>query len=218
MGKYLKNYINGVYAFKLLLCIFSIILLGISIAFNTKALLGTDAIAVFFNGVSNFFNLNLGLATNIINCILAVIVILIDRKYINVGTVIYALALGPSINFGINLYEAMGVTNDYVPRFLVSILAVVLAIIGLGIFISVNIGVDPWSALAIISSNKLGKSFGVMKVSLDIIALIVGFLLGGKVREMTLISAFVGGPCIQKVSEFVDNMFSKMLKFSHNKI
>ena len=218
MKEYLKNYINGVYVLKLLLCIFSIVLLGISIAFNTKASLGTDSIAVFFNGVSSFSNLNLGLATNIINCILAIIVILIDRKYINVGTVIYALALGPSINLGITLYETMGITDNYFPRFLVSILAVALAIIGLGIFISVDIGVDPWSALAIISSKKLNKPFGFMKVSIDIIALVVGFFLGGKVREMTLISAFVGGPCIQKVSEFVDNMFSKMLKFSHNKI
>ena len=218
MKEYLKNYVNGVYVLKVLLCIFSIILLGISIAFNTKAALGTDAIAVFFNGVSIFSGLNLGLATNIINCILAVIVILIDKKYINVGTVIYALALGPSINLGINFYESMGVTDNYFPKFLVSIIGIVLAIIGLGIFIAVNIGVDPWSALAIISSKRLGKSFGFMKVSIDVLALIVGFLMGGKVREITLISAFVGGPCIQKVSEFVDNMFSKMLKFSHNKI
>ncbi len=112
----------------------------------------------------------------------------------------------------------MGITDNYFPRFLISILGIALAIIGLGIFISVNIGVDPWSALAIISSKKLNKSLGFMKVSIDVVALIVGFLMGGKVREITLISAFVGGPCIQKVSEFVDNMFNKMLKFSHNKI
>lgn len=216
MKEYLKNYINGFYAFKLLLCIFSIMILGISIAFNTKAALGTDAIAVFFNGVSNLSRLNLGLATNIINCILAVVVILIDRKYINVGTVIYALALGPSINLGITLYGTMGIADNYFPRFLISILGILLAVIGLGIFISVNIGVDPWSALAIISSKRFGKSFGFMKVSIDIVALLFGFLMGGKVREITLIFAFIGGPCIQKVSEFVDNMFRKMLKFSHN--
>ena len=218
MKEYLKNYINGTYAIKLLLCILSIIILGISIAFNTKAALGTDAIAVFFNGVSNFSHLNLGLATNIVNCTLAVIVIIIDRKYINIGTLIYALALGPSINLGITLYEAMGITDNYLPRFLVSIFGIILAVIGLGIFIAVNIGVDPWSALAIISSKKLNKSFGFMKMSIDIMVLVVGFLLGGKVREITLIAAFVSGPCIQKVSEFVDNILNDMLKFYSNKI
>ncbi|MDR1628357.1 MAG: hypothetical protein LBR79_06270 [Oscillospiraceae bacterium] len=211
MKEYLKNYVNGLYAFKLLLCVFSIVILGISIAFNTKAALGTDAISVFFNGVSNFSRLNLGLATNIVNCILAIAVILIDKKYINVGTVIYVLTLGPSINWGIALYEAMNITGGYIPRFLISVLGILLAVTGLGIFISVNIGVDPWSALSIIFSKRLNKSFGFMKVSIDIIALLAGFLMGGKVREITLISALAGGPCIQKVSEFVDRMFRKML-------
>lgn len=218
MKEYLKRNVNGLYALKLLVCIFSIVILGISIAFNTKASLGTDAIAVFFNGVSTFCHIDLGLATNIINCILTVVVILIDRKYISVGTVIYALVLGPSITFGVRLYGAMGITDDYLPRFLVSALGVLLAIIGLGLFISTNIGIDPWSALAIISGNKLGKPFGLMKVIIDLFALTLGFVMGGRVREITFISAFVSGPCIQKVSEFVDNVFSKMLKFSKNKI
>jgi uncharacterized membrane protein YczE len=184
-------------------------ILGISIAFNTKAALGTDAIAVFFNGASNFSHLNLGLATNIVNCILAIAVIFMDRKYINVGTIIYASALGPSINLGIALYESMNITNSYLPRLLVSVLGMLLAVVGLGIFIAVNIGVDPWSALAIISGKKFNKSFGFMKMSIDIAALSAGFLMGGRVREVTLISTFVSGPCIQKVSELVDRMLKK---------
>ena len=194
------------------ICSLSIIVLGISIAINTKTDLGTDPISVFYNGVSAFTGLELGVATSTINVTLAMIVIIISRKYINIGTVIYAFLLGPSISFGIYIYNLLNIPETFTIRFFVSLAGCFLAFLGLGSFIAIDIGIDPWSASIILLSKKFKSSFGTMMIIVNMIVLIAGYFLGGIVGIMTLFTAAAGGPLIQRISEFLDKIFIKMLK------
>ena len=72
---------------------------------------------------------------------------------------------------------------------------------GLGIFISVNIGVDPFTAISMILRDKINSQYKTAKVICDLSSLTMGFILGGRIGSVTIIAAFIGGPVIQKVSE-----------------
>lgn len=148
-----KNYIVT-YVKKIVICTISIIFLGIAVSFNTNAMLGSDPVAIFYNGVGISTGIGMGLAANIINCILAVLVLILNKKYINIGTAIYAIVLGLSITLGFNIQVLLTIPNDLVFRFLTSLTAYAISFICLGAFMSVDIGIDPWTALAVIVSKK----------------------------------------------------------------
>lgn len=199
---------------RVVICTLSVVLLGISIALNTRAMLGNDPITVFYDGLSIQTGHSMGITANIINSILLVIVLLVDRHYINIGTLIYAEVLGPSITLGLNLYNLLNIPEILVCRIVLAVIGYSLAFVSLGAFVAVDIGIDPWTASAIIMSQKLNKSFGGTKVSIDAIALLIGYFLGGTVGVMTFISAIIGGPAIEKISEFLDKLFSRVIKYS----
>lgn len=200
------------WSIKIIICLISIIGLGISIGLTTSANLGADPISVLFHGASKFTGINEGLIITAINAVLIMIVFFLDRKYVNIGTVIYLVALGWATNLGIHIYNFMSVPDVFLAKIIVSIFGTFLAFISLGAYIAIDIGVDPWSAIAIIMAKKFNKPFKVTRMSFDIVSMIVGYLLGGTVREITLISVVFGGPVIQKMSEILDKVFARMIK------
>lgn len=197
---------------KCLICFISIVVLGISISFNTMAMLGADPVSVLFHGASVFTGVDMGLITNAINITLIIIVLFLDRKYINIGTLIYAITLGISIEWGIKIYNLMCIPTDFLPRFLISLVGCLLAFSSLGAFIAIDIGVDPWSAIALIISKKTNNPFKIVRMCFDVICMIIGYALGGTVGIITLISVALGGPVIQKMSEILDKLFNTMIK------
>ena len=109
-------------------------------------------------------------------------------------------------------------TAPRVPYFfielIVSIIGCILCFIGIGGFMSIDIGLDPWTAVAIIASEKTKKPFKFIKIIFDTATLLLGWAMGGKIGIITVLCAVIGGPLIQKSAEILDNLFSKMLKSS----
>ncbi len=202
---------------KIIICTASLILLGIGCGINIVTSLGADPITVFYDGLSKVTGLSVGITASILNTILVVVVFCIKRKYVNVGTLIYLFVLGTFIDFGIWFYNCLGVPQLFFLRFIASLIGCLICFIGLGGYMSIDIGVDPWTALAIIISEKTSKSFRLIKVVMDIITLILGWIMGGTVGIITLFCAVVGGPVIQKSAELLDKILDKMLKFNYKK-
>ncbi len=202
---------------KVLICTVSLILLGIGCGINIVTSLGADPITVFYDGLSKATGLSVGITASVLNALLIITVFCINRKYINVGTLIYLFVLGIFIDFGIWIYNCLGIPQSFFPRLVASLIGCLICFIGLGGYMSTDIGIDPWTALAVIVSKKINKSFRLVKVSLDIITLILGWIMGGTVGIITLFCAVVGGPVIQKSAELLDKILAKMLKFNYEK-
>lgn len=200
------------WAKKIFICTLSLMILGIACGLNVAAAQGADPITVFYDGLSNVIRLNVGMTANILNTTLVIIVFFTNRRYIHIGTVIYTFVLGLFIQAGIHIYNLMHIPNVFIWQVIVSLFGCLLAFIGLGGFMSIDIGIDPWTAAAVILSKKINKSFRLVKISLDVITLILGWMMGGTVGIITLFCAIAGGPLIQKSAELLDKLFSKMLK------
>ncbi len=197
---------------KILICTFSLFLLGLSGALNIKAALGSDPITVFYEGLSESLHMDIGITINILNAILTAAVLIIDRRYINIGTLIYVFALGNFVNLGIWLYELLPISDSFIVRLLASLFGCLLAFIGLGGFMAINIGVDPWTAITLIICNKAKKSFRLVRTIFDASTLILGIILGGTFGIITIFCVLTGGSSIQKIYNVIDKMLKKMLK------
>lgn len=209
----LKNKENAVlWAKKILICLACLMVLGIGCGINVGAMQGADPITVFYEGMSKFFHIKMGTAANIINWSFVALVFFVNRKYVNIGTVVHMFTLGMFLQWGVDIYHVFHIPNQFIWQVLASIVGCLLCFVSLGGFIAINIGVDSWTAVTMVLSDKFGKSFKVLKVTLDILTLILGWLMGGTVGVITIFSAVVGGPLIQKSAEVLDKLFNKMLK------
>ena len=78
---------------------------------------------------------------------------------------------------------------------------------GVALFITVDIGVDPFTGIVLVLVDKLKKQYRFVKIGFDISLIIIGFLLGGKAGVVTMVTAVCIGPCIQ----FFNQIFVKTL-------
>lgn len=176
-------------------------LLATGIAFNSSAGFGNDAVAVFYDGLHKCFNVSLGFATNITNIVLLIVVFIFGKKYLNIGTLIYVLPLGAIINFMLAFYNYFHLNSSLIGRIFSTVVGVFLLIIGLSFFIAADIGIDPWDGLALLLRDKTNIQYKYFKISMDILCLALGVVLGGKAGITTVIAAIIGGPGIQYLSE-----------------
>ncbi len=95
--------------------------------------------------------------------------------------------------------------SEYIPRIIASAIACLMLFIGGAIFISLNIGLDPFTSLIMIVRDKTKKSFRIIKIVTDMGFLILGWILGGKVGIVTIVCAICAGPCINKFVDLLKN-------------
>ncbi|MBL4935608.1 hypothetical protein JK636_07535 [Clostridium sp. YIM B02515] len=202
---------------KLPIALAGVILVGFGLAFNSAGRLGNDPVAVLYDGVRSILGFpieKLGLVTNMVNVVFLAIVLIFNRKYINIGTFIYALPLGNFISLGFKLHDVLNIPGTMGGRILTSFLGCTMLFLGVGIFIAMNIGMDPVTGVTMIVRDKMRRQYKVAKVMCDIISLAVGFSFGGKVGAVTVIAALIAGPIIQKVSETFDKTVLKKINLS----
>jgi len=202
---------------KIVIALIAVALIGFGLAFNSSAMLGNDPIAVFYDGVRNLCGLpreSLGMVNNLINYTIVGIMFIFGRQYLNIGTFIYTLPMGSFINIGFKIYELLGISSTLNGRIFTAICGCLMLYLGIGIFIAVNIGMDPCTGIVMMVRDRIKREYKVSKVICDICMLVLGFAFGGKVGVVTVISALIGGPTIQKVSEIFEKNVLKKVKLS----
>ena len=196
---------------KLLLAAAGILLVGIGIAFNAAAALGNDPIGIVYDGIRNTAGLSpqqLGMASNLVNIALVAAVFLLGRRYVNIGTFIYIIPYGTIVSLGGKLYGILFQVQTLPIRMLGAAIGCLLLYTGVAMFITADIGLDPFTGMVMIIRDKIGKEYGTVKVCFDAGCIILGFVLGGKLGIITILTALSAGPLIQLFAHW----FAKMMK------
>lgn len=196
---------------KFLLAAAGILLVGIGIAFNAAAALGNDPIGIVYDGIRNTAGLSpqqLGMASNLVNIALVAAVFLLGRRYVNIGTFIYIIPYGTIVSLGGKLYGILFQVQTLPIRMLGAAIGCLLLYTGVAMFITADIGLDPFTGMVMIIRDKIGKEYGMVKVCFDAGCIILGFVLGGKLGIITILTALSAGPLIQLFA----NRFAKMMK------
>ena len=129
-------------------------------------------------------------------CFLIILVLLItDRRYIKIGTVLCMICGGPIIDFFTLLLGGLIHSgNPFAARILVLAAGCVILAFGMTIVMKSDSGVGPNDLVAIVISDKLGQSFGITRIVVDVCFVAAGFLMGGAVGVGTIICAALMGP------------------------
>lgn len=185
---------------KILLAIFGVFLVCIGVAFNNNTNLGNDPVGIVYDGIRVMFNLkpvHLGYVSNFINIALIIILLVLGRRYVSIGTALYLLPYGFFITIGSRLYPIIFSGKDILTRLMGGTTGIALYYVGISLFVATEIGVDPFNGIMLTIRDKTGWSIRKSKIIFDICLTSLGVLLGGKFGLITLIAATSTGPVIQ---------------------
>ena len=134
--------------------------------------------------------------THITVCIMIILLLLIvDRSYIKIGTLVCMAFGGPIIDFFTLLLQGtIHSESPFVLRLLSLAAGCVILAFGMTIVIKSDAGTGPNDLVAIVISDKLGQSFSITRIVVDVCFVAAGFLMGGAVGIGTIICAALVGP------------------------
>ena len=130
-----------------------------------------------------------------VSLLIILILLLTDRSYIKIGTVLCMVCGGPIIDFFTLLLTPLFEKIGSLPlRILVLAVGCVILAYGMTIVIKSDAGTGPNDLVAIVISDKLHRKFSVVRIVVDVCFVIVGWLLGGTFGIGTIICAALVGP------------------------
>lgn len=167
-------------------------LYGIAIAMMIKAALGIAPWDVLSQGIVLHTGLNYALVTNVIGALVLLLWIPIRQKP-GIGTVANVLLIGPSIQVGLWVLPD---ATDLVPRILLLVGGLVVLAIATGLYIGARFGPGPRDGLMTGIHRRTGWPIWVVRTSIEVTVLAIGWLLGGNVGLGTLAFALLIGPMV----------------------
>jgi uncharacterized membrane protein YczE len=164
-------------------------ILGLGIALTLEARLGVSPYDVLHQGVSEQTGLTFG--TVVIAVGLAILLIWIPlRQRPGIGTVVNTLTVGLVIDLALYVLPEPELLAARIALLLVG---VVVAALGMGLYIGAGLGPGPRDGLMTGIAAK-GFPLWAVRTVLEVAALVAGWALGGNVGIGTVVFAFSIGP------------------------
>jgi uncharacterized membrane protein YczE len=176
---------------RFLLAIGGVLILGIAIALVINAHLGVSPHEVISLGLSETFNVNLGIVITILLGFELLVALALGQKP-NAATVIILVTMGPIVQ----------ATRTIIPdpeklliRFLMVLLSEVFGALGIAWLVIADLGASSYDMVMIGLARK-GSPIVAVRLALDIFCVVIGFILGGPIGVGTVFGMIVAGPSI----------------------
>lgn len=164
---------------------------ALGIVMTINAHLGLAPWDVLHEGMTNVLNITMGRA----NIVLGLILIILNAVFgenIGWGTVFNMIFVGIFIDF-LMFNGLVPVFTSFIPSFIMMLLGMLVLGYGCFLYIGAGFGIGPRDGLMVALTKKTGKSVRFVKNSVEILAIIVGFVLGGSVGIGTAVMSITGG-------------------------
>ena len=174
-------------------------LIGIGISLNYLANLGLGPWGVFHDGLSKTLNITYG-RTIIITGIAVMLLWIPLKQRPGIGTIIDIFLVGTVADLIIPNFPLS--ENVFVSLLLI-FCGIILIGAGTAIYVGGNLGVGPRDGIMVGLEAK-GLKIGTARNIIELLAFLIGWLLGGLVGYVTILFVIGIGPVVQKVLPYVD--------------
>ena len=193
----------------------SIAHLGVTLFLQSN--LGSDPFNVLIQGLFRFIPWPAFMTHGYVHvtvCFLIIVALLIvDRSYVQIGTLLCMALGGPIIDvFTLLLGGVINSNSPMALRLVSLVLGCVILAFGMTIVIKSQAGTGPNDLVAVVISDKCKWKFGIVRIVVDVCFAGIGFLLGGTLGLGTIVCAFLVGPTAQKFLPISEKICQKVLK------
>lgn len=188
--------------------IFGLFLYSLGIVITMNANIGYAPWDVLHVGLAKTIGMSIGTVSIIAGVVIGVITILLGEK-LGIGTILNMVLIGLFLDMLIS-FEIIPVTSHYVFGILMVLVGLYIIALASYFYIGSGFGAGPRDSLMVALTRKTGLPVGVCRGTIELLAVIIGWKLGGMVGFGTIISAFMIGFCVQTTF--------KLLKFDPTKV
>jgi len=171
---------------------FGLILFGLGEGLLIVSAAGASPWSVLAQGIHLNINLSVGITTILISIAVLLFWFPLNQKP-GIGTILNAIIIGLMIDLCIKFIP---IPENYIYQLLLAIIAVLIVGLGGGIYLAANLGPGPRDGLMIGLQNITKLPIAVVRASLEITVMSIGWYLGGTVGIGTLFFAFGIGPAV----------------------
>ncbi|MFF2753318.1 YitT family protein [Psychrobacillus sp. NPDC058041] len=171
-----------------------VILMALGISMTIKGQrFGIGPWDVFHVGLFKHLGLSIGTWAILTGILIVVLTMIGTKKFPQLGTWLNILFIGSFIDMFNWLLPDV---NSYIGQLIIFILGVVVTGIGVGVYVSPNVGAGPRDSLMLLIMKKTGWSIKTVRTSLEVLVALVGWALGGPVGLGTVIIAILLGQLV----------------------
>ena len=188
----------------LFFCCFGLMLFGLGEGLLIVSFTGASPWSVLAQGISLNVNLSVGMITLIISLCVLILWIPLGQK-LGMATVLNALIIAVMIDLCIKFVPT---PSNYYNQLILAIISVITVGIGGGIYLVANLGAGPRDGLMVGLQKKTNLPIALVRATIEITVVSIGWYLGGTVGIGTLLFAFGIGPCVALGLYLVDKIFN----------
>ena len=183
---------------------FGLSLFGLGEGLLIVSFTGASPWSVLAQGISLNVNLSIGTITLLISIVVLLLWIPLRQKP-GMGTILNALIIAIMIDLCIKYVPT---PSNYIYQLILAVISVIIVGIGGGIYLVSNLGAGPRDGLMIGLQKITNFPIAVVRATLEISVVSIGWYLGGTVGVGTLLFAFGIGPCVALGLFLVDKIFN----------
>ena len=183
---------------------FGLSLFGLGEGLLIVSFTGASPWSVLAQGISLNVNLSIGTITLLISIVVLLLWIPLRQKP-GMGTILNALIIAIMIDLCIKYVPT---PSNYIYQLILAGISVIMVGIGGGIYLVSNLGAGPRDGLMIGLQKITNFPIAVVRATLEISVVSIGWYLGGTVGIGTLLFAFGIGPCVALGLFLVDKIFN----------
>jgi len=183
--------------------------LGVAVSVKVKHL-GLHPWDVLNVALFEKFGFTIGTWSIVVGLLLIGISLLVSKKYVNIGTFLNALLIGPIMDFFLWLDILPDASHNWTD-YLLLIVGIIVIGIGGGLYVSGGVGAGPRDGFMLSMSERTGLSVSKARILVESIVLVIGYLLGGPVFWVTFIYTFLLSPVFQFSLKFFTRLRRKLI-------
>jgi uncharacterized membrane protein YczE len=183
---------------------FGLTLFGVGEGLLLVSAAGASPWSVFAQGIHLSVGLSVGAVTIIISILVLLLWVPLSQKP-GMGTILNALIIGIMIDICIKFVPT---PEDFISQIFLAVAAVLIVGLGGGIYLVANLGAGPRDGLMIGLQKKTNFPIAVVRATLEITVMSIGWYLGGTVGVGTLLFAFGIGPAVALSLFIVGKIFN----------
>lgn len=210
----MKKYLTKEMRKRILLMLVGVFFMGVGVQFLNRTNLGPDPFSAMNYGVSAMCGLSFGTTQLILNVILFIIVLFMDRTKFGLGTIGNMVVVGYSADFTGWVIEKLSLlppteTMTFGMKFAIMIPTLTVFVFAAALYMNCGLGTSPYDALPVLLHQGMEKAtkkqipYKFVRMLYDGIATVVALLVGGTVGVVTVLMVFTLGPCVDFMSGLV---------------
>lgn len=160
---------------------------GVGIALMLQANIGLEPWSVLQQGMAQTFGITYGMASIIVGITVILIAVFCGESF-GIGTIANIAICGPTVDLILWL-DLIPKMHSKTGGLVMLLIGMELLAIGTWMYMTSALGSGPRDALMVALAKKTSFSVGMCRSSVELIAILVGWMLGGQVGIGTIVTA-----------------------------